>query len=80
MAASYHARSHRIAIHLSNGSSYWASSEAEYLTASDKHIGPFERGSEVIVCPAKIGSLFSIRSNIVGNFALHFHKIRYASK
>lgn len=65
-AAWYQARSNRIFVRLSNGSTYWATSIFQYVSWNDKHIGPYARGADVIVCPPKFGSAWDIHSNIVG--------------
>ena len=65
-AAWYQARNSRIFIHLSNGSTYWARSTTEYLSWRDKHIGPYARDANVIVCPPTFGSAWDVHSNIVG--------------
>jgi hypothetical protein len=72
--ASYRSRTNRIVIHLSDGSSYWAVSQIEYLSWKDHHIGAFEQGSDVIVCPPKSGSVWYIRNNIVGELGEDFHR------
>jgi len=73
--ALYTPRANRIEIRLSNGSSYWATGLFEYLNERDKHIGPYDKGSDVIVCSSKSRTDREIRSNIVGNMYLTFHRI-----
>jgi hypothetical protein len=75
-AAWYQARTNRIFIHLSDDSTYWAASTIEYLSWKDKHLGEFEAGSNVIVCPPKAGEkTWYIRDNIVGELGNDFHRV-----
>lgn len=75
-AAWYQARTNRIFVRLSDGSEYWAASTTEYLSWRDKHVGEFEAGSDVIVCPPKAGeTTWNIRDNIVGEFGNDFHMV-----
>lgn len=76
-AASYHAMNNRIYIRLSNGSLFWAPSDASYDSWKDKHIGEFEKGSDVIVCPPKHGErTWYIHNNIVGELGSdEFHQV-----
>jgi hypothetical protein len=76
-AASYQARENRIYIRLSNGALFWAPSTSIYETWQDKHIGEFEKGSHVIVCPPKRGErTWYIHNNIVGETGDDFRKVR----
>lgn len=76
-AASYQARDNRIYIRLSNGSLFWATSTGIYGGWKDKHIGEFEKASDVIVCPPKHNErTWYIHNNIVGNTGYEFHKVR----
>jgi hypothetical protein len=75
--AEYLSRTNRIIVHLVDGSSYWATSIFTYLNYPDNRIGPFEKGPRVIVCPGNSNVTRRMRSNIVGNVYLTFHKSRH---
>lgn len=76
-AASYQAKDNRIYIRLSNGSVFWATADAVYDSWKDKHIGEFEKGSDVIACPPKKGErTWYIHNNIVGQTGNEFHEVQ----
>jgi hypothetical protein len=76
-AASYQPKESRIYIRLSDGSPYWSPSDTIYDSWKDKHIGEFEKGSDVIVCPPKHRErTWYVRNNIVGSLGSEFYKVR----